>query len=72
MAVQQGGTCGVEGCTRSAIGADAHHLHPWHEGGPTSVKEGVLLCPPHHTLADHPDYVVTRIRPGRIRIHRRQ
>jgi hypothetical protein len=71
MGLQQGGTCAVEGCTRSAVGAEAHHLHPWSEGGPTNTTDGVLLCQPHHTYADHPDYRVTRIRPGRIRIHRR-
>ncbi len=71
MVITQRGTCGVEGCTRSAIGADGHHLIAYHLGGLTNLADGVLLCPPHHTYADHPDYTVTRLGPGRIRIHRR-
>jgi hypothetical protein len=71
MLITQQGTCLVEGCTRTAYGADAHHLHPWHEGGLTNTADGGLICPPHHTYADHPDYRVERLGPGRIRIHRR-
>ena len=71
MLIQQGGTCAVLGCTRSAVGADAHHLQAWSQGGPTDLINAALICPPHHTYADHPDYHVTRLRPGRIQIHRR-
>jgi hypothetical protein len=69
--ITQGGTCAVEGCTRPAVGADGHHLIAWHEGGRTDLAHCVLICPPHHTYADHPDYRTARLRPGRIRIHRR-
>jgi hypothetical protein len=69
--ITQGGRCAVEGCTRSAVGADGHHLIPWHQGGLTDLADCVLICPRHHTYADHPDYVTTRLRPGRIRINRR-
>ncbi|SFC58730.1 protein of unknown function [Nocardioides terrae] len=71
MNVQQGGVCAVEGCARPAAWADAHHLHQWQHGGRTDLKDGVLVCRPHHTYADHPDYQVERLRPGRIRLHRR-
>jgi len=71
IVITQGGRCAVEGCTRSAVGADGHHLIAWHEGGLTDLADCVLICPPHHTYADHPDYRTTRLRPGRIRIHRR-
>ncbi|GAB7006141.1 hypothetical protein JCM18899A_36140 [Nocardioides sp. AN3] len=71
MLIQQDGTCAVQHCTRPGIGSDAHHLIAWSEGGPTNVADGALLCPRHHTLADHPDYIVTRLRPGRIRINKR-
>jgi hypothetical protein len=71
MCVQQGGTCAVDTCDRPAAWADAHHLNPWHHGGATDLADGVLICQRHHTLADHPDYQVTRLRPGRIRINRR-
>jgi hypothetical protein len=72
MVVQQGGVCAVEGCGRPATWGDAHHLSPWHRGGRTDLREGVLVCRRHHVLADHPDYQVTRLRPGRIRLTRRQ
>ena len=71
MLVQQDGTCAVETCTRSAFGGDGAHLTAWAEGGPTDLADSALLCQRHHTLADHPDYQVTRLRPGRIRINRR-
>jgi hypothetical protein len=70
MLVQQAGTCAVDDCQRPAMGGDAHHLIPWSEGGLTDVSDGVLICPRHHTLADHPDYRVARLRPGRIQIRR--
>lgn len=71
MLTQQNGTCAVQACTRTAAGADAAHLTPWSQGGPTDLTNSALLCPRHHTLADHPDYRIEHIRPGRIRIHRR-
>ncbi len=71
MNVQQHGTCAVDGCDRPAAWGDAHHLHPWHLGGNTNVSDGVLVCKRHHTMADHPDYQTTVLRPGRIRISRR-
>ena len=71
MRVQQAGTCAVATCERPAAWGDAHHLTGWHAGGPTDLANGVLVCKRHHTLADHPGYVVERLRPGRIRIHRR-
>jgi hypothetical protein len=72
MSIQQGGVCAVQGCGRPATWADAHHLNQWHSGGRTDLADGVLICRPHHTYADHPDYEVTRLRPGRIQLHRRQ
>ncbi|GAA1960796.1 HNH endonuclease signature motif containing protein [Nocardioides panacihumi] len=71
MVVKQGGTCAVDSCQRSAVWGEAHHLVPWHLGGQTDLENGVMVCSRHHTLADHPDFQVTRLRPGRIRIHRR-
>jgi hypothetical protein len=71
MSIQQGGTCAVDTCDRPATWGDAHHLTPWHQGGSTDLADGVLICRRHHTLADHPDYQVTRLRPGRIQINRR-
>ena len=71
MLIQQKGTCAVQDCTRPAVGGDGAHLVAWSEGGPTDLANSALLCGRHHTLADHPDYTITRLRPGRIRINRR-
>src|SRR5262245_55085605 len=50
MALQQGGLCNIGDCERPASWADAHHRHPWSQGGPTSTQNGELICPRHHTL----------------------
>ncbi|MDH2415071.1 HNH endonuclease signature motif containing protein [Nocardioides sp. CER19] len=71
MVVQQGGTCAVDGCVRPAVWGEAHHLDQWQSGGSTDLADGVLICRRHHTFADHPDYRVARLRPGRIQVHRR-
>ncbi len=72
MNLQQHGTCAVERCTMPATWADAHHLTPWSQGGHTSVHDGVLTCTRHHTQAHDPRYTVETIRPGKIRLVRRQ
>jgi hypothetical protein len=64
--------CATHGCERPGSWCHAHHLTPWSEGGPTSVKDGVLLCPRHHTLAHHPDYHLTHHPNGTITFHRRE
>ncbi|WP_459983360.1 HNH endonuclease, partial [Nocardioides sp. AN3] len=58
-------------CDRPTSQCEAAHLDPWCEGGRTDLANGALLCPRHHTLADHPDHTIEQLRPGRIRINRR-
>ena len=72
MTVQQLGRCAVEDCDRPTSWGEAHHLQPWHQGGPTDLTNGDLVCARHHTLADHPGYRTTVLAPGRIRINRRE
>jgi hypothetical protein len=64
--------CAALGCERPTSACHAHHLIPWSEGGGTSVKDGVLLCPRHHTLAHHPDYDLTHHPNGKITFTRRE
>ena len=71
MSIQQDGTCAVERCPRPTTCCEAAHLRAWAAGGRTDLADGALLCKRHHTLADHPDYRIQRLRPGRIAIHRR-
>ena len=47
-------TCRAEGCDIPGTWCDAHHLDPWHTGGPTDLDNGVLLCSHHHHRAPRP------------------
>ncbi|WP_179254594.1 HNH endonuclease signature motif containing protein [Enemella evansiae] len=38
--------CIFPGCDQPARRCDAHHIRPFWWGGPTSLDNGVLLCPP--------------------------
>lgn len=40
--------CRHFGCDRPAKWCEAHHVVPWEEQGPTSLKNLVLLCSRHH------------------------
>jgi hypothetical protein len=44
------GGCRFPGCDRPTTWCDAHHLHPWADGGATSLDNLILLCAHHHTL----------------------
>ncbi len=51
--------CSFVGCSVPATWCDAHHVVPWHRGGPTSVGNGALLCPRHHTEVHERDLTAT-------------
>ncbi|WP_146053575.1 HNH endonuclease signature motif containing protein, partial [Amycolatopsis lurida] len=36
----------------------AHHIHHWADGGPTDLRNLVLLCGFHHRLIHHGDWEV--------------
>ncbi len=72
LALEQGGTCGIDHCHRPSHWADAHHTTPWANGGATSVRDGVLLCPRHHTLAHSGKHHLTKQGTGSYRLIRRQ
>lgn len=44
--------CAFPGCDRSPAECDAHHIRPWHDGGSTSLDNGVLVCEHHHHLVE--------------------
>ncbi|GEP33197.1 hypothetical protein NSZ01_09650 [Nocardioides szechwanensis] len=71
MAVRDKG-CVTLACERPASWCEAHHLTQWAHGGHTSVDDGALLCPRHHTLAHHPDYQLTHNTSGKVSFTRRQ
>ena len=58
--------CTTLGCDWPAALCHVHHNTPWSSGGKTSVKDGRLLCPRHHTYAHSPKYQMKTIPNGRV------
>ncbi|MFL6172680.1 MAG: DUF222 domain-containing protein, partial [Marmoricola sp.] len=48
--------CAEQHCDWPPARCHAHHPLPWSRGGSTSVENGMLLCPRHHTLAHDARY----------------
>ena len=65
-------TCRAEGCTVPASWCHAHHVIAWVRHGKTSVKDGRMVCPRHHTMIHHDRYAAEYLPDGLIRITRRQ
>jgi hypothetical protein len=42
--------CRFPGCQTPVAWTDAHHIHPWADGGPTDLDNLILLCRFHHGL----------------------
>ena len=42
--------CTAPGCMVPADGCEAHHVHEWSRGGPTTIDNGALVCHYHHKL----------------------
>jgi hypothetical protein len=51
LALRDGG-CVFPGCSVRPELCEAHHVVPWHRGGPTALHNLVLLCPHHHGLVE--------------------
>ena len=51
--------CTIPGCTAPPEWADAHHLIHWVDGGPTSLLNGALICPYHHSIAHQRGWTAT-------------
>ena len=71
LCLQQHGVCAEEHCDTPITWGQAAHITAWKHGGPTNLANLVIPCRKHHRMADHPDYHLTRLGPGRIRITRR-
>jgi hypothetical protein len=69
MAVRDKG-CTAQGCDWPPGMCHAHHNLPWHQGGDTSIHNGRLLCPRHHSYAHHPKYQMNDTRNGKVSFHR--
>jgi hypothetical protein len=47
LAVRDGG-CTFGACAAPPSGCHDHHTTHWAKGGPTTIRDGALLCPRHH------------------------
>jgi len=65
-------TCRAEGCDTPGTWCDAHHLDPWHTGGPTDLENAILLCSHHHHRVHDTGYRTDRLPNGDLRFHRRR
>lgn len=50
--------CRAPGCRRKR-GLHAHHIIPWSQGGPTKLRNLVLLCEEHHHLVHEGGWTLT-------------
>jgi hypothetical protein len=69
-AIIEQGRCNAEGCDYPPGLCQLHHPIPWHLGGQTN-RDGMLLCPRHHTRAHDPTFTLTKLPTGRVTFHRR-
>jgi hypothetical protein len=65
-------TCRAEGCDVPAAWCEAHHLDPWHTGGPTDLANAILLCSHHHHRVHDAKYRVERSQGGTFTFHVRR
>ncbi|HEY6931786.1 MAG TPA: DUF222 domain-containing protein [Marmoricola sp.] len=65
------GGCATEGCDWPPGMCHVHHRTPWSHGGGTSVREGLMLCPRHHTIAHDARYQMRCGPSGKVTFNRR-
>ncbi|HET9501574.1 MAG TPA: DUF222 domain-containing protein [Marmoricola sp.] len=63
--------CRAAGCSVPAPWCEAHHLHPWSQGGRTDLADGLLLCSFHHHRIHDPAYDHQHAPDGGVTFHRR-
>jgi hypothetical protein len=63
--------CRAENCDHPAAMCHIHHLDQWVKGGKTTVEDGILICPRHHTLAHDSRYDMKRLANDKFRFIRR-
>ena len=61
IAARDGHQCIFPGCSNPTVWADAHHVIEFDKGGPTTVANGVLACPSHHTTIHHGGFALRMI-----------
>jgi hypothetical protein len=71
MIARDGDRCPWPWCDRPAAWSDAHHLQHWSAGGPTTVANGALPCPGHHTMLHEGGWTARRLPDGRYLMRHR-
>lgn len=71
MIARDGDRCPWPWCDRPASWSDGHHLRFWGQGGPTTVANGALPCPGHHTMLHEGGWSAHRLPDGRYVVRRR-
>jgi len=56
--------CAFPGCDRPPSWCDGHHILSWHDGGSTSIDNGVLLCGHHHDVVHRDGWAIRLARNG--------
>ena len=64
--------CIWPGCDVPAAWCEAHHIHHWADGGPTSITNGALLCGRHHDRVHLHGHAISRKPNGRYTIDLRK
>ena len=62
--------CNAEGCDWPPGMSHMHHPIPWALGGGTD-RDGMLLCPQHHSRAHDTAFTMSKLPTGRVTFHRR-
>lgn len=70
IALRDGG-CVVEGCDWPPGMCHVHHKDAWARGGGTSVANGIMICPRHHSVAHDSRYQMKTSPNGRVAFGRR-
>ena len=65
MIARDGDRCPWPWCDRPATWSDGHHLIWSTRGGPTTVDNGALPCPAHHTQCHEGGWTLHRLPDGR-------
>ncbi len=66
---RDGDRCFSPYCDRPISWADAHHLVPVEDGGPTTVDNGALPCDGHHVLLHEGRWKAIRLPDGRYQLY---
>jgi hypothetical protein len=71
MIARDGDRCAIPYCDRPVAWSHGHHIIPASQGGPTTVRNGMLPCEGHHALLHEGHWSVERLPDGRYLLRHR-